>query len=127
MTYRNDKLKKKKNQKINYTLDITQNLPRPNYTKLKSKFQREPISDALESQLKAQVKAIKDNIELKDNAFIDSLKRATGQDFIEKLKPVLKRHQKIFEPSGASSSRNPLLLRNTFNIDIYNAFLMQKR
>lgn len=28
---------------------------------------------------------------------------------------------------GASSSRNPLLLRNTFNIEIYNQFVQQKR
>ena len=28
---------------------------------------------------------------------------------------------------GAAASRNPLLLRNTFNIEIYNEFLKQKR
>ena len=27
---------------------------------------------------------------------------------------------------GSSASRNPLLLRNTFNIDIYNEFIKQK-
>lgn len=37
------------------------------------------------------------------------------------------RHQKIFSPVGSSLSKHPLLLRNCFNIDVYNEFIRQKK
>mmetsp|Transcript_2166 Transcript_2166/g.3001 ORF Transcript_2166/g.3001 Transcript_2166/m.3001 type:complete len:130 (+) Transcript_2166:284-673(+) len=46
---------------------------------------------------------------------------------VKRLKPVLARHQKIFEATGASSSKNPLLLRNCFNLDVYTQFVKRKR
>ena len=70
---------------------------------------------------------MQEQAELKDTPFTSSLKKAQGLGFIGKIKPVLQRHQKIFEPAGSSASRNPLLLRNTFNIEVYNEFLKQKR
>lgn len=52
MTFRNNNINKKKNKTIKYTLDITQNLPKPDYTKSKSRFKSATITDALETQLK---------------------------------------------------------------------------
>lgn len=45
---------------------------------------------------------------------------------VKRLKPVLQSHQKKFSPTGSSASKNPLLLRNCFNIDVYNEFVKRK-
>lgn len=55
------------------------------------------------------------------------MKEAQGNSMVKRLKPVLRRHQKNFQPTGASLSRNPLLLRNSLNIDVYGEFTKRKR
>ena len=45
MTYRRNKVKEKKNMKINYTLEITKNLPKQNFSKTKSKISKTIIPD----------------------------------------------------------------------------------
>ena len=51
MTYRRTKLKEKKNMKINYTLEITKNLPRQDFSKTRSKLQEAYVPDPIEKQL----------------------------------------------------------------------------
>lgn len=51
MTYRRKKLEEKKNMKVNYTLDITSALPRPNYAKTKSKIVDMVVPDDIEKSL----------------------------------------------------------------------------
>ena len=92
MTYRKERIAKRKGNKIQYTLEITQNLPKPNFNKARAKILRSHVPDALENQLKEQVIKAKENQELKDNAFMVALKKAAGKGVIERLKPVLKRH-----------------------------------
>ena len=51
MTYRRKKLEEKRNMKVNYTLDITSALPRPNYGKTKSKIVDMVVPDDIEKSL----------------------------------------------------------------------------
>ena len=48
MTYRRTKLKEKKNMKINYTLEITKNLPKQDFSKTRSKLQEAYVPDLIE-------------------------------------------------------------------------------
>ena len=70
---------------------------------------------------------MKDQATLADTPFISSLRLAQGANMVKRLKPVLQRHQKKFEPTGSSQSKNPLLLRNCFNIDVYTEFVKRKK
>ena len=58
MTYRRDKIKEKKNMKVQYTLDITDNLPKPNYSKVKSKLKDANVPDEVEKTLHDQIRFI---------------------------------------------------------------------
>ena len=70
---------------------------------------------------------MRDQAQLVDTPFISSLKTAQGSSMVKRLKPVLFQHQKLFSPTGSSASKNPLLLRNCFSIDVYNEFLKRKK
>ena len=51
MTYRRQKLNERKNMKINYTLQITQNLPKPDFSKTKAKYDFNAVPDMVEKSL----------------------------------------------------------------------------
>ena len=51
MTYRRQKLNERKNMKINYTLQITQNLPKPDFSKTKAKYDFNAVPDIVETSL----------------------------------------------------------------------------
>ena len=48
MTYRKQKLNERKNMKINYTLQITNNLPKPDFSKTKPKYDFNAVPDVVE-------------------------------------------------------------------------------
>lgn len=56
MTLRRNRIAEKKTGKCNYTLDITESLPRPNYKEIKSKINEVNIPDVVENSLKQQIK-----------------------------------------------------------------------
>ena len=70
---------------------------------------------------------MRDKEKLLETPFVVSLKVGQGNGFINRLMPILKRHQKNYMPQCASASRSPLLLRNTFNLDVYNEFVRRKK
>ena len=48
MTYRRQKLNERKNMKINYTYQITSNLPKPDFSKTKAKYDYNAVPDNVE-------------------------------------------------------------------------------
>ena len=76
MTLRQNRMKEKKAKQLNYTLDITNGLPKPNYKNVKSKLHDSIVPDAVEKSLHNQIQFLKDQSQLADTPFISSLKTA---------------------------------------------------
>ena len=65
-------------------------------------------------------------VNINEEAFTYSLRKVHDKSFIEKLLPSISNQQNKFSPQGASQSKSPNLLRNTFNIEMYAEFQRQR-
>jgi hypothetical protein len=64
---------------------------------------------------------------LESDAFTDSLSKVCDKAYIDKLLPILRYNQVKFAPTGASASKSPFLMKNTFNAEVYNTFVSTKK
>ena len=60
MTLRKNRINEKKARQLNYTLDSTNNFPKPDYKSVKSKLQDSIVPDAVEQSLHKQIQFLKD-------------------------------------------------------------------
>ena len=60
MSLRKNRIDTNKAKQLNYTLTITNNLPKPNYKSVKSKLHESIVPDGVERSLQNQIKFMKD-------------------------------------------------------------------
>ncbi|TNV84874.1 hypothetical protein FGO68_gene1032 [Halteria grandinella] len=80
-----------------------------------------PLEESLQNKL-SQLKQININ----EEPFTYSLKKVHDRSFIKKLMPCIMSQQSKFSPIGASNSKSPNLLRNTFSVEMYSEFQRSK-
>ncbi|CDW72235.1 UNKNOWN [Stylonychia lemnae] len=65
-------------------------------------------------------------ITVQEEPFTYSLSKVHDRTFIHKILPCIQRQQLKHSPIGASNSKSPNLLRNTFSVEMYAEFLKFK-
>ncbi len=77
---------------MKYTLELTNAMPKPDYTHAKSRINDSNMPDVVEESMQKQVKFMQEMSDLKNNSFLQSLKKMHGLRYYERLKPILARH-----------------------------------
>ena len=76
---------------------------------------------SLEESLQKKLALLKQS-NINEEPFTYSLKRVHDKSFLQKLMPCIMSQQSKFSPQGASSSKSPNLLKNTFSVEMYGEF-----
>lgn len=92
MTLRRRRIQAKRVGKVKYTLELTNAMPKPDYKNAKSRINDSNMPDDVEESMQKQVKFMQEMNDLKDNSFLQSLKKMHGLQYYERLKPILARH-----------------------------------
>lgn len=76
--------------------------------------------------LRKQIDQLKSG-KIQTSQFTQSLTKTHDSEFKERILPAIKWYQEKYNPKGASQNRDPVLLSNTFNIDVYKACISQQK
>lgn len=76
--------------------------------------------------LRKQIDQLKSG-KIQTSQFTQSLTKTHDSEFKERILPAIKWYQEKYNPKGASQNRDPVLLSNSFNIEVYKACITQQK